>query len=187
MVTIGSIFNYDVYMVKRIERYLNLFHSKRRLNRVYSRFLFNRTKRVCSCNIYPTVQMGRCIYIPHPTGITIGETSQLGNNIIIYPGVQLVSNFASEEQSIARRHPEISDNCILCVNSIIVGAVKVGTNCIIAAGAIVTKDVPENTVVIGTNEFRPNRHNNIEYMQKLSKNENRKRIMFYDDKSLNNS
>lgn len=176
--------NYDVYMVKRIERYHRLFHTGSGLKRFLGKYLFNRTKRICSCNIFPTVELGRNIYIAHPVNITLGETSVLGDNIMIYPGVQLVSNFASKARVDGRRHPKIEDNCVLCVNSIVIGAITVGRNSIVAAGAIVTRDVPENTVVTGVNQYRPNRYENVDFLIELSQNTNRERIMRFDGQRL---
>lgn len=176
--------NYDVYMVKRIERYHRLYHAGSPVKRALGKYLFNRSKRCCSCNIFPSVEFGRNIYIVHPTGITIGETAVLGDNVIIYPGVQLVSNFASRERVDGRRHPRISDDCILCVNSIVIGAVTVGRNSIIAAGAIVTHDVPDDTVVTGVNQYRRNDYRNVDFLAEYSGKSNRERIMRFDGRLL---
>lgn len=182
---IKNYMNYDINSIKKIERYLRLYRSKNKLKKITGKILYNRFRKKNSCNIYPTIDVGRNIYIAHPTNITLGETTELGSNIMIYPGVQLVSNFASDVYDGDRRHPRIEDNCILCVNSIIIGGVTVGRNTIIAAGAIVTHDVPENTVVTGVNQFRSNRYKNIDFLHKLSMMPNRIRIMFYDEKKLN--
>ena len=178
--------NYDIYIVKKIERYYMLYHAKSSIKKYMGKFFFNRIKRINSCNIFPTIDLGANIYIAHPTNITLGETSKLGNNIMIYPGVHLVSNFASSNRSDGRRHPTIEDDCILCVNSTIVGAVTIGKNSIIAAGAIVTQDVPQNTIVLGMNQCRINKYRNREFLINLSKNSNKQRIMFYDEQIMSN-
>lgn len=184
MAGIGKYLNYEVYMSKRIERYNRLFHSNSKFKRVLARYMFNRSKRICSCNIYPGATFGHNIYLVHPTNIGIGESAVLGNNITIYPGVHLAANFAAEDKEDGRRHPKICDDVILCVNALIIGGVTIGRNSIVGGGAIVTHDVPENTIVIGVNQHRPNHYHNRDFLIEFSGMNNRNRIMRFDERLL---
>ena len=120
MASIGDFINFEAYMVKRIERYHRLFHSNSKLKQMLGRYIFNRSKRICSCNIYPAAIWGKNIYLVHPDDVWIGETAVLGNNIMIYPGVKLAANFTKKPGENGRRHARISDDCILCINSTVV-------------------------------------------------------------------
>ena len=168
-------FNYEANTVKTIEKYL-LLYSKGKTMR--AKILFNRLKKRCSCNIYPSAKFGNNIYIAHPNNITIGATSILGNNILIFQGVQLVSKVIYDTGGGIRRHPMIGNNCILCANCCVVGDITIGNNCIIGAGAIVTKSVPDNSVVLNVNEIRENKHNNQEI---IFARRNNNKMMFLDD------
>lgn len=184
MAGIGKYLNYEVYMSKRIERYNRLFHTNSKFKRVLARYMFNRSKRFCSCNIYPGATFGHNIYLVHPTNIGIGGSAILGNNITIYPGVHLAANFASNSRADGRRHPKICDDCILCVNALILGGVTIGRNSIVGGGAIVTRDVPENTIVTGVNQYRPNHYRNRDFLIEYSSMDNRDRIMRFDERFL---
>ncbi|MGN0807256.1 MAG: serine acetyltransferase [Candidatus Coproplasma sp.] len=176
-------FNYEIQTIRKIEKYIKLY-SGGRVKKIFAKLLYNSFKKNNSCNICPTVKFGNNIYIAHPMNLNFGETAVLGNNIIIYPGVQLVSNFAkfgSIEKPDLSRHPIIGDNCILCVNCIIIGNVHIGNNCIIGAGAIVTKDVPDGSLVIGTNIIKENRYNNSQLMEQYLKSEQIHKFMFIND------
>ena len=180
MASIGDFINFEAYMVKRIERYHRLFHSNSKLKQMLGRYIFNRSKRICSCNIYPAAIWGKNIYLVHPDDVWIGETAVLGNNIMIYPGVKLAANFTKKPGENGRRHARISDGCILCINSTVVGPVTIGKNSIIGACALVTRDVPENTIVTGVNQYRPNPYQNVSFLAQTSEKTNRRRIMNLD-------
>ncbi len=84
----------------------------------------------------------------HPVGIVISEFANIGSNNRIYQNVTIgTHSFAGY---INREYPTIGNNNVLCAGSIILGNIKIGNNCIIAASSIVVKDVPNNTLVIGS-------------------------------------
>ena len=100
-------------------------------------------------------------------GVVIGETSEIGNNVTIYHMVTLggVSpSIESNQQRNVKRHPTLMDNVVVGSGAQILGPVVVGKNAKIGANAVVTKDVPENAVMVGipaknvgtaTKEFKP--------------------------------
>jgi serine O-acetyltransferase len=100
-------------------------------------------------------------------GVVIGETSEIGNNVTIYHMVTLggVSpSIESNQQRNVKRHPTLMDNVVVGSGAQILGPVVVGKNAKVGANAVVTKDVPENAVMVGipaknvgtaTEEFKP--------------------------------
>ncbi|CAM9115499.1 hypothetical protein [Mycoplasma todarodis] len=92
------------------------------------------------------------------------RTSNIGKNCLIYQQVQIISKKESANKT------QIGDWVIMGANSMIIGDVKVGDNVTIGAGAIVTKDVPSNSVVVNNNEIISANNSNKEYIEELIKN-----------------
>ena len=100
-------------------------------------------------------------------GVVIGETSEIGNNVTIYHMVTLGGispSIESNQQRNVKRHPTLMDNVVVGSGAQILGPVVVGKNAKVGANAVVTKDVPENAVMVGipaknvgtaTEEFKP--------------------------------
>ena len=126
----------------------------------FSRFL-------TGIEIHPKAKIGENLFIDHGMGVVIGETSEIGNNVTIYHMVTLggVSpSIESNQQRNVKRHPTLMDNVVVGSGAQILGPVVVGKNAKIGANAVVTKDVPENAVMVGipaknvgtaTEEFKP--------------------------------
>ena len=126
----------------------------------FSRFL-------TGIEIHPGAKIGKNLFIDHGMGVVIGETSEIGNNVTIYHMVTLGGispSINSNNQRHIKRHPTLKDNVVVGSGAQILGPVVVGKNSKIGANAVVTKDVPENAVMIGipaknvgtaTEEFKP--------------------------------
>ena len=126
----------------------------------FSRFL-------TGIEIHPKARIGKNLFIDHGMGVVIGETSEIGNNVTIYHMVTLggVSpSIESNQQRNVKRHPSLMDNVVVGSGAQILGPVVVGKNAKVGANAVVTKDVPENAVMVGipaknvgtaTEEFKP--------------------------------
>ncbi len=126
----------------------------------FSRFL-------TGIEIHPKAKIGKNLFIDHGMGVVIGETSEIGNNVTIYHMVTLggVSpSIESNQQRNVKRHPTLMDNVVVGSGAQILGPVVVGKNAKVGANAVVTKDVPENAVMVGipaknvgtaTEEFKP--------------------------------
>ena len=111
----------------------------------FSRFL-------TGIEIHPKAKIGKNLFIDHGMGVVIGETSEIGDNVTIYHNVTLggVSpSINSNEQRDVKRHPTLEDNVIVGSGAQVLGPVVVGKNAKIGANAVVTKNVPENAVMIG--------------------------------------
>jgi len=126
----------------------------------FSRFL-------TGIEIHPKAKIGENLFIDHGMGVVIGETSEIGNNVTIYHMVTLGGispSINSDEQRDSKRHPTLMDNVVVGSGAQVLGPITVGKNAKIGANAVVTKDVPQNAVMVGipaknvgtaTEEFKP--------------------------------
>ena len=117
--------------------------------------------------IHPSAKIGKNLFIDHGMGVVIGETSEIGNNVTIYHMATLggiAPSINSNDQRQVKRHPTLGDCVVVGSGAQILGPVMIGTNAKVGANAVVTKDVPENAVMVGipaknvgtaTEEFKP--------------------------------
>lgn len=109
----------------------------------FARFLSYLTRFFTGIEIHPGARIGRKVFIDHGSGVVIGETAEIGNEVLIYQGVTL----GALKPCNGKRHPKIGNRVIVGAGAKIIGCVKIGDGAKIAAGAIVIKDVPENSTV----------------------------------------
>lgn len=153
-------FEYDRVGERKIKRSIELYHKKGSLNRFRAMVLWNHIRKHYNCNIYPGITTGTNLRIEHCSWVAIGKTAVLGDNVRIYSRVDITAKVIGDEEKIMskeRRHAKIGNNVILGNGCMIIGAVNIGDNCIIGARAIVTHDIPPDSVVIGVNQIRPRR------------------------------
>tara|TARA_Y100000591_G_scaffold290061_1_gene275621 strand:+ start:1569 stop:2135 length:567 start_codon:yes stop_codon:yes gene_type:complete len=111
----------------------------------FSRFL-------TGIEIHPKAKIGKNLFIDHGMGVVIGETSLIGNNVTIYHNVTLggvAPSINSDEQRNLKRHPTLEDNVVVGSGAQILGPIVIGKNSLIGANAVVTKDVPEKSIMVG--------------------------------------
>ena len=121
------------------------FNLVARIISQFSRFL-------TGIEIHPRANIGKNLFIDHGMGVVIGETSEIGDNVTIYHMATLGGispSVNSNEQRNVKRHPTLKDNVVVGSGAQILGPVTVGKNAKIGANAVVTKDVPENAVMVG--------------------------------------
>lgn len=107
---------------------------------------------VTGIEIHPGAKIGRRFFVDHGTGVVIGETSEIGNDVTLYQGVTLggVSpSIDSHSQRDQKRHPTLCDQVIVGSGAQVLGPIVVGAGARIGANAVVTKDVPECATVVG--------------------------------------
>jgi len=109
-----------------------------RLISQFSRFL-------TGIEIHPGAKIGEGLFIDHGTGVVIGETSEIGNNVTIYQGVTL----GGTGKERGKRHPTVGNNVVISAGAKVLGNIKIGDNVKIGAGSVVLRDVPPNTTVVG--------------------------------------
>lgn len=95
--------------------------------------------------IHPGAKIGRRLFIDHGSGVVIGETAVVGDDVTLYQGVTLGGT--SKER--VKRHPTIEDGVVVGDGAKVLGNITVGRNCRIGAGSVVLRDVPENSTVVG--------------------------------------
>lgn len=146
----------DFTLLKLIKTYYSTLGFRAVCLFRFSNFLYNRGlkfiailiknyafKRL-SCEIGEGAKIGFGLKIGHPSGIVISSLAELGNNVTIQSGVVLGSK--SEKVPGA---PKIGSNVYIEAGAKILGNIKIGDNCIIGANSVVTKDVPNNSTVVG--------------------------------------
>jgi len=95
--------------------------------------------------IHPGAEIGEGFFIDHGMGVVIGETAIIGNNVLLYQGVTL----GGTGKERGKRHPTIGDNVVIGAGAKILGNITVGENSYIGSNAVVIKDVPQNSTVVG--------------------------------------
>lgn len=95
--------------------------------------------------IHPGARIGRRFFIDHGMGVVIGETTEIGDDVLLYQGVTLGGTGKDK----GKRHPTLGDNVVVGTGAHILGAITVGDNTKIGAGSVVVKSVPEGSTVVG--------------------------------------
>ena len=95
--------------------------------------------------IHPGATIGRRLVIDHGTGIVIGETAQLGDDVLLYQGVTL----GGTGKDTGKRHPTLGNNVLVGAGAKVLGPISIHDNARIAAGAVVLQEVPEGATAVG--------------------------------------
>ncbi|MBP7088480.1 MAG: serine O-acetyltransferase [Candidatus Omnitrophica bacterium] len=110
-----------------------------------ARFLSHLGRFFTGIEIHPGAIIGKRFFIDHGMGVVIGETTEIGDDVLIYQGVVLGG--VSQEKT--KRHPTIGNNVVIGAGATLLGPIKVGRGARIGAGSVVINDVPENSTVVG--------------------------------------
>jgi serine O-acetyltransferase len=103
------------------------------------------TRAVTGIEIHPAASIGEGLFIDHGTGVVVGETAQIGDNVTLYQGVTLGgTGFAT-----GKRHPTVQDNVTIGSGAKLLGPITVGHGAKIGANSVVIADVPPNATVVG--------------------------------------
>ena len=100
--------------------------------------------------IHPAAKIGEGLFIDHGSGVVIGETAEIGDNVTIYQGVTL----GGTGKETGKRHPTVGDNVVFGAGAKVLGGITVGDNAKVGAGSVVVMNVPKNSTVVG-NPGRP--------------------------------
>ncbi len=109
------------------------------------RFISQAMRFFTGIEIHPGARIGRGLFMDHGMGIVIGETSVVGNNVLLYQGVALGGTGKEK----GKRHPTIGNNVVVGGGAKVLGNIIVGDNSYIGANAVVVKDVPPNSTIVG--------------------------------------
>lgn len=110
-----------------------------------ARFLSHLSRFLTGIEIHPGAKIGEGLFIDHGSGVVIGETTEIGDNVTIYQGVTLGGTGKEK----GKRHPTIGNNVVVSVGAKVLGSFTVGDNSRIGAGSVVLKEVPPDSTVVG--------------------------------------
>ena len=111
----------------------------------WARWLSQRTVRKTGIEIHPGATIGKGLFIDHGSGVIIGETTIIGDNVTLYQGVTLGGTGKEK----GKRHPTLGDNVMVSAGAKILGSFTIGDNSKIGAGSVVLSQVPPNSTVVG--------------------------------------
>lgn len=111
------------------------------LPRVISQF----SRFLTGIEIHPGAKIGRRFFIDHGMGVVIGETAEVGDDVLLYQGVTLGGT--GNEQG--KRHPTLGNNVVVGTGAKVLGSIRIGNNVKIGAGSVVVRPVPDNCTVVG--------------------------------------
>jgi serine O-acetyltransferase len=111
------------------------------LARIVSQF----NRLLTGIEIHPGATIGRRCFIDHGMGVVIGETTEIGDDVLLYQGVTLGGTGKEK----GKRHPTIGDNVVIGTGAKILGNITIGSHTKIGAGSVVVRSVPENSTVVG--------------------------------------
>lgn len=117
---------------------------RRRLYTI-ARCISHLSRFLTGIEIHPGARIGRRFFIDHGMGVVIGETTEIGDDVVIYQGVTLGGTGKEK----GKRHPTIEDGVVISADATVLGPVRIGKNSRVGAGAVVINDVPPNSTVVG--------------------------------------
>lgn len=110
-----------------------------------ARLISQRCAKKTGIEIHPGATIGKRLVIDHGTGIVIGETAEIGDDVLLYQGVTL----GGTGKDVGKRHPTVGNRVMISAGAKVLGPIYVGDGSRVAAGAVVLKDVPPNSTVVG--------------------------------------
>ncbi len=113
--------------------------------RLFGRLLSHISRFLTGIEIHPGARIGRRFFIDHGMGVVIGETTEIGDDVLTYQGVV----FGGTSLEKKKRHPTVEDNVVIGVGATLLGPITVGKGARIGAGAVVIKPVPPGATVVG--------------------------------------
>ncbi len=111
----------------------------------FARLIAHLSRMFTGIEIHPGAKIGRRFFIDHGSGVVIGETAEIGNDVLVYQGVVLGGTSRSKE----KRHPTIGNKVVIGSGAILLGPIMVGEGARIGAGSVVINDVPKEATVVG--------------------------------------
>jgi serine O-acetyltransferase len=117
--------------------------------KLFARLYANWVRTATGVEIHPGARIGRRFFIDHGMGVVIGETTVIGDDVMIYHDVTLGARTFEN----GKRHPTIGDSVIIGAGARVLGNVSVGTGARISANTVVTRDVPARTDVDASEQF----------------------------------
>jgi len=134
---------YPGFHARLAHRFANALH--RRGVPLLPRGIMHATRFLTGIEIHPGATIGRRFFIDHGMGVVIGETAEIGDDVMLYQGVTLGGTSTRR----VKRHPTLRDRVVVGAGAKVIGAIEVGENARIGAGSVVVMNVPTNATVVG--------------------------------------
>ncbi|MBR4251244.1 MAG: serine acetyltransferase [Kiritimatiellae bacterium] len=151
-------FHHDRVVESQVLRSNALYHRGGFFNKWRALWMWSRLQKKYVIYFHPQITIGKNLRIEHYWCVSVGQTAILGDNVRIYQMVQVIAKASGDQERVKkheRRHAKIGNNVVLCCGCIVIGPVTIGDNSVIGAGAIVTHDIPPDSIVTGINQIRP--------------------------------
>ena len=113
--------------------------------RFLARFVSHVSRFLTGIEIHPGARIGRRFFIDHGAGVVIGETAEVGDDVLMYQGVVLAGTTLKKE----KRHPTVGNNVVIGTGAVALGAITIGDGVKIGSGSVVVKSVPPGATVVG--------------------------------------
>ncbi len=123
-------------------------------SKLLARLISHLARGLTGIEIHPAAKIGRRVFIDHGMGVVIGETAVIGDDVTLYHGVTLGGTSLEKK----KRHPTVGDRVTIGAGAKILGDITIGSDSRIGANAVVVKDVPPNSVVVGIPGQAVHRH-----------------------------
>lgn len=137
------VLTYSGFHAVQMHRLAHFFYVHR--YKLLARIISQISRFFTGIEIHPGAKLGAGVFIDHGAGVVIGETAEIGNNVVIYQGVTLGGTGKDK----GKRHPTIEDNVMISAGAKILGPFTVGKGAKIGAGSVVLREVPPNATVVG--------------------------------------
>lgn len=110
-----------------------------------ARIISHLSRFLTGIEIHPGAKIGRRFFIDHGSGVVIGETTEIGDDVLLYQGVVLGGVSLKKE----KRHPTIGNNVMIGTGTVVLGPILIGNGAKVGAASLVIKDVPSNSIAVG--------------------------------------
>lgn len=111
-----------------------------------ARYISQKSAAKTNIEIHPGAKIGRRFFIDHGTGVVIGETAEIGDDVTLYQGVTL----GGTGKDVGKRHPTVGSGVMIGAGAKVLGPFTIGNNSNIAAGSVVLHPIPDNCTAVGT-------------------------------------
>ena len=138
-----EVFLYPSFKVMISYRLAHRLYAKKHY--FLARWVSQRAARKTGIEIHPGAKIGEGFFIDHGTGVVIGETAEIGNNVTLYQGVTL----GGTGKESGKRHPTVCDNVMISAGAKVLGSFTIGEGSKIGAGSVVLEEVPPHSTVVG--------------------------------------
>lgn len=147
------IITYPGLLAITVHRLAHFFYTREL--KTFARILSEYSHKETGIDIHPGATIGKSFCIDHGTGIVIGETTQIGDQVKIYQGVTLGALSVKKKLQGIKRHPSIMNNCILYAHATILGGdTVIGENSVIGGNVWLTESVPPNSVIYNKDKMK---------------------------------